>query len=251
MRAWHLVGRHALSYRRAWFVFLSGFLEPVFYLMSIGVGVGAMIHDVQVGGEAVPYAVFVAPAMLAASAMNGAIMDSTFNLFFRMRYDKLYESVLTTPLTVGDIALGELIWSLSRGGIYAAGFLGLMAAMGLTLSWWAFLALPSALLIGFAFAGVGMWVSSRVRSWQDFEFVNLALMPMMLFSGTFFPVDAVSGPVRWAVEVTPLYRGVVLCRELTMGVPGWASILSVGYLLAMGSCGLWGARRRLARLLMK
>ncbi|WP_116115748.1 ABC transporter permease [Austwickia chelonae] len=251
MNAWRLVGRHALVYRRAWVVFLSGFLEPVFYLLSIGVGVGAMINDVQAAGQTVPYAVFVAPAMLAASAMNGAVMDSTFNMFFRMKYGKVYEVALATPLSVGDIAVGELIWSLARGGIYATGFLGLMAAMGLTLSWWALLAVPATLLIGFAFAGVGMWACTYVRSWQDFEFVTLVMMPMTLFSGTFFPVDTVEGPARWLVEATPLYRGVALCRELTIGVPGWASVVSVVYLAVMGACGLWLARRRLGLLLQK
>ena len=137
-----------------------------------------------------------------------------------------------------DIARGELSWSLLRGGIYSAGFLVVMVAMGLVSSWWAVLAVPAALLIGFAFGGVGMALTTFMRSWQDFEFVTLATMPMFLFSATFFPVTAYPAAVRWVVEPTPLYRGVVLCRELTTGALSWGSAFSVVYLVAMGLVGL-------------
>ncbi|GMA42162.1 ABC transporter permease [Mobilicoccus caccae] len=248
--AWHLVVRHARVYRRSWHVFLTGFLEPVFYLFSIGIGVGAMIPGFEVDGVVVPYAMFVAPAMLATSAMNGAVMDSTFNIFFRLKYAKLYDAILATPMTTRDIAIGEVAWSLLRGGIYATGFLGLMALMGLAPSWTAILALPACLLIGLAFAGIGMWLTTYMRSWQDFEFITLALMPMTLFSGTFFPIHQFPPVVRWIVEVTPLYRGVVLCRELTTGMITTASGVSVLYLIALGLTGMLLARRRLDRLLL-
>ena len=250
MMAWHLIRRHLLVYRRSWVVFLTGFLEPVFYLFSIGVGVGAMVRGFDVGGVLVPYAAFVAPAMLATSAMNGAVMDSTFNVFHRLKYGKLYDALLATPMRTIDVALGEVGWALIRGGIYAGGFLGLMAAMGLVTSWLAVLALPACLLIGLAFAGMGMWLTTYMRTWQDFEFVTLALMPMMLFSGTFFPITRFPPVVRWIVEVTPLYRGVVLCRELTTGMVTAASGISVVYLIVVGVAGLLLARRRLDRLLL-
>lgn len=249
--AWQLVLRHLRVYRRSWFVFVTGFLEPVFYLFSIGIGVGAMIPGFDVGGVLVSYAAFVAPAMLATSAMNGAIMDSTFNIFFRLRYAKLYDALLATPMTTLDVAVGEVTWSLMRGGIYATGFLALMAAMGLVQSWAALLALPACLLIGLAFAGLGMWLTTFMRSWQDFEFITPALVPMTLFSGTFFPVTGFPPAVRWMVEVTPLYRGVVLCRELTTGLLSSASAISVVYLVAMGITGMLLARRRLDHLLLR
>lgn len=250
MNAWRLIGRHALVYRRDWAVFVTGFAEPLLYLFSIGVGVGSLINGLEVGGRTVSYAAFVAPAMLASSAMNGAVMDTTYNLFFRLRYAKLYDAVLATPMTTGDVATGETMWALIRGGIYSAGFLAIMAAMGLVGSWWGVLALPATLVIGFAFAGVGMWLTTFMRSWQDFEFVTLAMTPMMLFSGTFFPIDGFAVPVRWIVEATPLYRGVTLCRELVTGAPGWASLASVVYLGAMGLAGTLAARRRLDLLLL-
>lgn len=249
MNAWRLIARNGRAASRYWSVFLSGFAEPVLYLLSIGVGVGAMIGGFQVDGRTVGYAAFVAPAMLATSAMNGAVMDSTFNVFFRLRYTKLYDAILATPLTTRDVALGETGWSLLRGGVYSAAFLVLMTALGLTKSWWAVLALPATLVIGFAFAGVGMALTTYMRTWQDFEYVTLALTPMVLFSGTFFPVEAL-GPVwRWVVELTPLYRGVVLCRELTLGTPGVAAVVSVVYLAAGGTVGMLAAARRVDRLL--
>ncbi|MDO5629386.1 MAG: ABC transporter permease [Mobilicoccus sp.] len=250
MMAWLLVTRHARVYRRSWYVFATGFLEPVFYLFSIGIGVGAMLQGFEVGGQLVPYAMFVAPAMLATSAMNGAVMDSTFNIFFRLKYAKLYDALLATPMTTRDIAVGEVTWSLLRGGIYSAGFLLLMVPLGLVTSWTAILALPACLLIGLAFAGIGMWLTTYMTSWQNFEFVTLALMPMTLFSGTFFPVTSFPPVVRWLVEVTPLYRGVVLCRELTTGMVTTASLVSVIYLVALGLLGMMLARRRLDHLLL-
>lgn len=245
-----LLYRNYLSYRSAWFVFLSGFLEPVFYLFSIGIGVGQLIESFEFNSRRVEYAAFVAPAMLAASAMNGALLDSTLNFFFKLKFTKLYDQILATPMTTVDVARGEIAWSLLRGGMYSAGFLVVMAAMGLIGSWWALLALPATLLIGFAFGGACMALTTYMRSWQDFEYVTLATMPMFLFSATFFPVTAFPDPVRWLVELTPLYRCVVLCRELTTGALSYGSLFSVAYLVAMGLAGLWVVRRRLDSLLL-
>ncbi|MCD4535594.1 ABC transporter permease [Nocardioides sp. cx-169] len=245
-----LVLRNYVVYRQAWKLFLTGFLEPVFYLLSIGIGVGQLIDTFEFNGEVIPYAEFVAPGMLAASAFNGALLDSSFNVFFKLRYVRLYDQMLATPLTTGDIARGEIAWGQLRGGSYSAMFLLVMAAMGLVGSWWAVLALPAALLIGFAFSAVCMALTTYLTSWQDFEKVTLVQLPLFLFSATFFPVTAFDGWVRWLVEATPLYRGVVLCRELTTGALSWASAVSVVYLVVMGVVGLLVVRRRLDRLLL-
>jgi lipooligosaccharide transport system permease protein len=248
--SWRLVGRNYLAHRRSKVFFLTGFLEPVFYLFSIGIGVGQMIDSFEFNGRTIPYAAFVAPGMLAASAMNGAVLDSTFSIFFKLKFEKLYDAVLATPLRPTDVARGEITWALLRGGIYSTGFLLVMLAMGLVHSWWAVLAVPATLLIGFAFSALCMALTTYMRSWQDFEFVSLAIMPMFLFSATFFPVTAFDGVLRWVVEATPLYRGVVLCRELTTGAMSWDSLVSVGYLAVMGAFGLWLVGRRLDKLLL-
>lgn len=245
-----LVLRNYLVYRNAWKLFVTGFLEPVFYLLSIGIGVGSLVETFEFNGEPIPYAEFVAPAMLAASAMNGALLDSTFNVFFKLKFTKLYDQMLATPLGTGDIARGEIAWGQLRGASYSAAFLVVMAALGMTGSWLAVLALPAALLIGFAFSAVCMALTTYMTSWQDFDKVTLVQMPLFLFSGTFFPVSTLGPWARWIVEATPLYRGVVLCRELTTGSVTWASAVSVVYLVAMGVLGAMLVRRRLDRLLL-
>ena len=246
-----LVLRNYITYRSAWKLFLTGFLEPVFYLFSIGIGVGQLIESFTFNGEQIPYAAFVAPGMLAASAFNGALMDSTYNVFFKLKYDKLYDQMLATPLTTGDVARGEIAWGLLRGSTYSAAFLLVMAAMGLVHSCWAVLALPAAVLIAFAFSAVCMALTTWMTSWQDFDKITLAQLPLFLFSATFFPVTAYPDAVRWLVELTPLYRGVVLCRELTTGAVSMASVWSVLYLVAMGVAGVLLVRRRLDLLLLK
>jgi len=245
-----LVQRNYIVYRDAWKLFLTGFLEPVFYLLSIGIGVGQLIDTFEFNGRAIPYAEFVAPGMLAASAFNGALLDSTYNVFFKLRYDKVYDQMLATPLSTADVARGEIAWGQLRGGAYSAAFLVVMAAMGLVHSWWALLALPAALLIGFAFSAVCMALTTYMRSWQDFDKITLVQLPLFLFSATFFPITTFDGWLRWLVECTPLYRGVVLCRELTTGAVSWESAVSVVYLLVMGLIGLLVVRKRLDTLLL-
>ncbi|WP_457207635.1 ABC transporter permease [Nocardioides sp. P5_C9_2] len=248
--AWLLVTRSYTVYRQQWKLFLTGFLEPVFFLFSIGIGVGQLITTFEVGGEAIPYAEFVAPGMLAVSAFNGALMDSTYNVFFKLKYDKLYDQMLATPLTTADIARGEILWGQLRGSSYSVAFLLLMWALGMLHSWTAVLALPAALLIGFAFSAVCMATTTWMTSWQDFDKITLLQLPLFLFSATFFPITAYDGWLRWVVEATPLYRGVVLCRELTLGQVGWESAVSVVYLVVMGLIGLAVVRRRLDTLLL-
>lgn len=246
-----LVLRNYLVYRKSWKLFLTGFFEPFFYLLSIGIGVGQLIPSFEFNGQEIEYASFVAPAMLAASAFNGALIDMTFNVFFKLKFDRLYDQVLATPMSTSDVARGEIAWGQLRGGTYSAAFLVVMGLMGMLHSWWAVLALPAALLIGFAFSAVCMALTTYMRSWQDFDLITLAQLPLLLFSATFFPITAFPEAVRWVVEVTPLYRGVLLCRELTTGAVTMASLWSMLYLLAMGLGGLLLVRRRLDVLLLK
>jgi lipooligosaccharide transport system permease protein len=245
-----LIERHARAYRHQWVILFSGTFEPLFYLLSIGVGIGALVGKVHVGGQLISFPSFVAPALLATSAMNGAVMDSTFNVFFRLKYAKLYDSALATPMSSGDIAAGEIGWALIRGGLYAIPFLIVMAALGLIHSLWAIAALPVALLIGFAFAGAGMAATTFMRSWQHFEFIQLATLPMFLFSATFYPLSVYPRPLQIAVECFPLYQGVALMRGLTLGSVGPGLLWHVLYLAVMGAVGLTIAGRRISRLLL-
>jgi lipooligosaccharide transport system permease protein len=248
----HLVERHARAYQHAWLMLLSGVFEPLFYLLSVGVGIGALVgHVTGPGGEPISFTSFVAPALLATSAMNGAVMDSTYNVFFRLRYAKLYDSLLSTPMRAGDVALGEIGWALIRGGLYAVSFLIVMLALGLIHSPWAIAALPAALLIGFAFSGAGMAATTFMTSWQHFEFVQLATLPMFLFSTTFYPLSVYPRGIQIVVECTPLYQAITLMRGLTLGAVGPALLWPVLYLAVLGVAGLALAGQRISRLLLR
>ncbi|HWG60266.1 MAG TPA: ABC transporter permease [Streptosporangiaceae bacterium] len=248
----HLLERHALVYRHAWMIIVSGILEPLFYLLSIGVGLGKLVGTVAgPGDQRVTYAAFVAPALLASASMNGALFDSTFNVFFRLKYEKLYDALLATPMRAGDVALGEISWALLRGALYAVAFMGVMLALGLFHSPWGVLALPAAILTGFAFAAAGMAATTYMRSWKDFEFVTLATLPMFLFSTTFYPLSVYPRALQIVVECTPLYQSVALMRGLTLGAVGPALLWHVVYLAVLGIAGLYVAARRIGRLLLR
>ncbi len=251
-RAGLLIERNLVVYRRGWLMIVSGFFEPLFYLLSIGLGIGALVGAIPLGdGRTVPYTVFVAPALLASSAMNGAIYDSTFNVFFKLKYAKTYDAILATPVGVADVAVGEIGWALIRGALYAGTFLLVMLGMGLVRSPWAILAFPASLLIGFAFGAAGMAATSFMRTWQDFDLVQLVILPLFLFSGTFYPVTTYPEPIRLLVELTPLFHGVDLVRGLTTGALGPGMLVDVAYLTVMGLVGLAITSRRLERLLLK
>lgn len=248
--ALRVVERDVLAYRRMWLAFLSGFGEPLLYLLAIGVGVGHLVGDVVgPGGRAVSYAAFVAPAMVAAAAMNGSLYDTTFNFFYKFKYARTFDAMLATPLGVRDVAVGQMVWAVARATAYAAAAVVTMAALGLLRSGWAVLALPGASLVGFAFAGAGMAATTWMRSFVDFDYVNLALVPMFLFSATFFPLTRYPGALRAVVRLTPLYQGVALERALVLGGLRWSLLLHAGYLMVMGAAGVRIAAARLGRLL--
>jgi len=246
-----LIERHARAYRRAWLVFVSGVFEPLFYLLSVGLGLGVLVGKVPgPGGQLIPYREFVAPGLLAVSSMNGAMFDSTFNVFFRLKYAKLYEAVLATPMRPTQVALGEIGWALIRGTIYAIAFILVMLALDLVHSPWAVLDLPVAVLIGFGFAAIGMFGTTYMKSWQDFDYVILVSMPLFLFSATFYSLSVYPRPAQVVIEWTPLYQGVVLLRDLTVGVVGPGLLWRAAYLAALGVAGLYASGRRIGKLLL-
>lgn len=235
----------------SWVVVLSGFFEPVFYLASMGIGLGALIGDVQTSqGVTVPYAAFIAPALLAVSAMNGAIYDSTWNVFFRLNYGRLYEGMLATSLGPLDVAFGEILYALLRGLAYATGFMVIMQVLGLNLSWTAILALPAVLLIAFGFASVGMAVTSYMKTFQQMDWINFVLLPMFLFSATFYPISVYPGWVQQLVMALPLWHGVELVRELTTGILSVGMLWHVLYYVIMIAVGLVFTTKRLRALFL-
>ncbi len=248
-RPWRLVERNVLAYRRIWYIFLSGFLEPLLFLLSIGIGVGELVGDLHVGAHLVPYRSFVAPGLLAIAAMTGSLLDTTFNFFVKMKYAHTYDAILASPLSPRDVATGEIIWALLRGATYSAAFLLTMWAFGDLRSYWSIAALPGAMLLSFGFAGVGLAATTYMRSFVDFDFVNMAMIPMFLFSATFFPLARYPSGLQAVIRFTPLYQGVALERSLVVGDLRWTLLLHAAYLVLMGWLGLKVASRRIGLLL--
>jgi lipooligosaccharide transport system permease protein len=253
-RAWRMVQRNLLVYKHGWMIIFSGFFEPVFYLMSIGVGLGALVPDI----EGVSYAAFVAPGLLASSCMNGAITDGFFNIFFKLHFQKTYDGILATPMRVPDVALGETLWALGRGSLYASAFLLVVLALGsaagrpVLLSWWAVLAWPAAIVVAASFSAMALCVTSFARKVQDFDVVmGLLVMPMFLFSGIFFPISQMPSALQWAMTMVPLYHAVAMLRQLTTGRVDLAILVHLAYLLVLGTVAFVVAMRRLEQALTK
>jgi len=253
-RARRLVERNIMVYRHQWIIILSGVFEPIFYLIGIGVGLGAIVDQVPLAdGRMVAYAAFVAPALLATAAMNGAVFETIFNVFFKLNYAKTYDGVLATPMGITEIALGEMLWALMRALLYAIAMFVIMLFFGLILSPWGILMVPAALLAAAAFAAAGLAGTSFLRTVNDFDVpMGLVVMPMFLFSGTFFPIEALfSGPLLWLIQATPLYHAISLVRGLSTGLVGAAQLWNTIYLVVFFAICMWIAMRQMERKLIK
>ncbi len=235
-----------------WLVMLSGFFEPVLFLVSMGVGLGAIVGTVEgPGGGEISYAAYIAPALLAVSAMNGAVYDSTWNVFFKMHFAKLYQGMLYTSLGPLDVALGEIFLALLRGMLYATGFTAVMGVMGLITSPWALVMVPASVLIAFGFASMGMGITSFLKTFQQMDWINFILLPMFLFSATFYPLSVYPQPIQWFIQAMPLWHGVELLRQISVGTFTAATPLHVGYYLAMTAVGMLLTTLRLRQLFLK
>ena len=235
-----------------WMVVLSGFVEPVLYLLAFGFGIGQLIGNLEDGlGRPVSYATFIAPALLATSAMNGAVYDSTWNVFFKMHFGKIYQVMLSSSLGPMDVALGEIGWALLRGVAYSLGFMAIVTPLGLVTNAWGLLAIPAASLIAFGFASIGMAITSYLKSFQQMNWVTFFMLPMFLFSGTFFPVSVYPQWIQMIVQALPLWQGVELIRSLMLGIVDWSLLGHVAYFLVMIAGGLWFTTVRLKALFMR
>jgi lipooligosaccharide transport system permease protein len=247
-----IVVRHwwVLRRRNPWTLLANGLFEPFLYLMSVGVGIGTLIGTqgrTIAGGYS--YASFVAPALLATSAMNTATAETIWGLWYRMRFGKFYDSLVTTPLTVYDIAVGEIGAAALRGLFAGSCFLGVIAALGMTHSLWAVLALPAVALTAFAFSAAGLAVATMMRELHHNQYVQLVMLPMFLFSATFYPLSIYPTVIHDIVAALPLYQSTNLIRGLTLGEVGRAQLFAVVYLAVFGLLSLWLGARRLTRLL--
>jgi len=252
-RARRLVERNIMVYRHQWIIIISGVFEPIFYLLGIGLGIGGIVETVALpDGREVAYAAFVAPALLATAAMNGAVFETIFNVFFKLNYAKTYDGVLATPMGITEIALGEMMWALMRSLLYAVAMFAIMLFAGLILSPWGLLMIPAALLVSAAFAAAGLAGTSFLRTVNDFDVpMGLIVMPMFLFSGTFFPIGIYPWFIQAFMQATPLYHAISLIRGLSTGMVGWAQAWDLAYLVIFFAVCMWIAMRQMERKLIK
>jgi lipooligosaccharide transport system permease protein len=260
MGAKHYAGRSHVILERSlvalkssnWFPVVSGFLEPLLYLFSFGYGVGTLIGDIQVSnGQVISYAMFIAPGLLATSAMNGAIYDSTWNVYFKLHEGKIYHGMLATSLGPLDVALGEILTALIRGFAYAVGFMAVATPMGLIPSWWGVLAVPAAVLIAFGFASIGMAITSYFKSYQQMGLINISLLPIFLFSGSFYPLSVFPDLAQIIIKTLPLWHAIELIRNLSLGIINFSLLGHIAYFLVMIVVGLFFTTRRLNALFMR
>jgi lipooligosaccharide transport system permease protein len=248
-RALALVERNMMMYRRSVVPLAYGLVEPVMYLLTIGFGVGALVGTVP--GVDVRYPVYVAPAILATTAMNTAFNQTSFGVYARIKVEKTYEAIVPTPLSPADIAVGEVASAVINGLLTSAGFLVAATAMGLVISPGILLAIPAAALVGFAFAAGGLAVTTFLRDFSDFQLIQLVMLPMYLFATTFYPLSVYPGWLRPLIEILPLYQSIELIRGPALGqLDGPALAVAAGYLAVFGAIAMIIATRRLGSRLL-
>lgn len=240
--------RNAAMYKRSWKLnLLPNFFEPVFYLTSIGVGVGAYITEMA----GMSYAEFLAPGLVCVAAMNGASFEVTYNVFVRMEFEKSYDAMLTTPIEPADILMGELLWAITRSSIYGLCFFIVIALFGLASFPSALLALVAIPLTGFLFGAIGLAFTMWIRNIDLYSFYfTLFLTPLFLFSGVFFPLEErLSGPALLLAEVLPLVHPVRFARACFLGDFSMMMLWDLFYCLAVsGVLLLWAHKRIQNRL---
>jgi lipooligosaccharide transport system permease protein len=251
MRAFAVFARNVAAARHPYYlwVLLSGLFEPAFYLFSLGLGVGKLIGTFDVNGQPVRYAAYIAPAMLAAAVMNGAVAESTFNFFAKLRMMRLHDATACTPVTAGEVVSGELMWSMARGAVHSIPFLGLMRLLGLVETGRLPALFLATLLTSAAFGAMGLAVSTVLRGTYDFDKFNLVTFTMFIFSGTFVPVTSYPGPLAWLCKATPLWQAVALLRDLTARTVGAGPAFHALYLVAIAAVAWKIASHRMEVLL--
>lgn len=243
---------YAVLFKQNWLIFVSGFIEPVLYLAAMGYGVGSMVGVVQgPGGTEISYAAYIAPALLATSAMNGAVFDSTWNVFFKLNYNRLYEAMMTTALGPADIAIGEILIALLRGLAYSVGFMVVLYLSGIVSGLTPLLMIPAAVLVALGFASFGMAVTSFLKTFQQMDIITFIMMPMFLLSATLYPIDVYPHALQWAVTALPLWHGVEMMRHLSLGLFTPALLGHAAYFIVMISLGLIATTHRLRRLFLR
>jgi lipooligosaccharide transport system permease protein len=244
---------NARVYRRTWRgSVMSTFLNPVLFLLAMGIGLGKLVDEGD-SSLAVDYLKFLAPGLLASTAMTTAAGDSAFPVMAGIKWRKSYEAILATPIGIRDLVSGHLGWIAIRLTFVTLVYAGVMAAFGATTVLEGLLAVPPAVLTGLAFAAVITAYTARLQDEQGLSSLfRWGITPLFLFSGTFFPIDQLAGWMHPIAYATPLFHGVELCRAISLDLPAHVDPwISVAYLVTMLVLGWVVATRFMHKRLVK
>lgn len=250
IRVWE---RNMTVYRKSWKIsFIPPLLEPLFYLLAFGIGLGSLVGDIRYGETDISYVRFIAPALIAITVMNSAFFENTYGSFVRMYYQKTFDAMMATPLTVEEIIAGEIIWGATKSLIATAIMMVVISAFGLISYPEGLLLLPLAFLGGLAFGAAGMICTSLVPNIDLFNLpVFLFITPMFLFSGTFFPLESLPGWAQTTASFLPLTRLTDLARAFATGRIDWSLFGGMVYLAAFAAVAFPIALNRMRNRLIK
>jgi len=247
--AWHVWQRNAAIYRRTYkFNVLPNFFEPFLYLLAMGFGLGAYLAHIN----GIRYVDFIAPGLVATAAMYGTSFEVTFNCFVKMQFGKVYDAIMSTPLTSEDVALGELLWGTTRSLIYGTIFLSIVASFGLVHSWLAVVSPVAVVLIGMMFSVIGLSFTAVIPLIDYYSYYwTMFITPMFLFSGIFFPLDRLPGWVQTVAWFVPLHQGVNLMRALMLTGDVRAALSAAAWIVVVTGITFFGPLNLLRRRLVK
>jgi lipooligosaccharide transport system permease protein len=217
-RAWRVLQRHWTVYTKLYkSSFALNFIEPVLYLVAMGMGLGVFVQDIN--GQ--PYIKFIGPGIVASSSMFAAVYECTYGTYIRMTFQKTFDAILATPVNIDDLIAAELAWAAVKSVIYGLTIMLVVALFGLVDSPLLLLAVPFTFLCGFIFAEISMITTALVPGIDSFSyFYTLFMTPLFLFSGVFFPVEALPSAVAGIAWFTPLFHLVNICRAFAAGHAG-------------------------------
>lgn len=250
-RFWRVWQRNLVVYRRIWKInFLPPIFEPLLYLLAFGVGLSVFIQQVPYRGAQISYVQFIAPSLLAVNIMYNAFFETTYASFVRMYYQKTFDAILATPLSLEEVITGEIVWGATKSVIATGLMLGVVSCFGLVAFPQGLWILPLAFLGGLAFGSIGMVLTGVLASIDLFNLpIFLFITPMFLFSGTFFPLDNLPAWAQHLAAVLPLTHLVAITRDLAMGHLSGSQLWSIAYLAAFTAVffplALYTMRRRL------
>ncbi|EGJ49676.1 ABC transporter permease [Desulfocurvibacter africanus] len=253
LRLFRVWWRNLVVYKRIWQVnFLVPLLEPAFYILAFGLGFSGMIGNVEYAGLSLTYTEFIAPALVATAVMYNSFFETTYTSFVRMYYQKTFDAMLATPLSLEEVITAEIVWSASKAAAAVAIMLLVLMPLGYVAFPSGLLLIPLAFLGGLAFGSIGMFFTGITPSIDMFNLPTfLFITPMFLFSGTFFPISGLPGWAQAASLAFPLYHLVELCRLLSLRASESSPLINLAYLLGFtllfGLLGLRTMRRRLIR----